>query len=285
MISRALFIEPCPIEAREAALEVLYQRIPDSLRYHLVAEVLHEASSGQVDLSGLWIAHRDPWTFKARPSKGQIIGTLLTQTLAGRAAALWVPEIRPSFRRAATAAALVRSAIAQLQAQGFRVVQAVLDESASRRGASDLARGGMRRVTELLYLERDTKIPLPQAKSISAITLNWCAFNAIREAEFRGLLQATYNSSLDMPELEGIRSLDDVIAGHRATGRFDPNHWQLGQVSGQPDAAVILLLANIPERNIWEIVYLGLTPKARGRGLGRAAIARALELTQPFASH
>ena len=142
----------------------------------------------------------------------------------------------------------------------------------------------MRRVTELLYLERDTKIPLPQANSMSAITLNWSAFDPIREAEFRDLLQSTYSSSLDMPELEGIRSLDDVIAGHRATGRFEPDHWQLGQVSGQPDAAVILLLASIPERNVSEIVYLGLTPKARGRGLGRAAIAHALKLSQPFAS-
>ena len=43
MIGWTLEIEPCPPEAREAALEVLYQRIPDSLRSRLVTEVFHEA--------------------------------------------------------------------------------------------------------------------------------------------------------------------------------------------------------------------------------------------------
>ena len=99
MIRWSLQVEPCPPEAREAALEVLYQRIPDSLRPRLVAEVLHEASSGQIDLTGLWIARKQTWTFKARCANGRIIGALLTQALAGRAAAVWRLRYVPSFRR------------------------------------------------------------------------------------------------------------------------------------------------------------------------------------------
>ena len=87
-----------------------------------------------------------------------------------------------------------------------------------------------------------------------------------------------------MPELEGVRSLDDVIAGHRATGRFVPHRWRLGRVPDEPGTAVVLLLSDIPDRDVWEVVYLGLTPPARGRGLGRAAIAHALELAHPHAS-
>ena len=100
-------MEPCPPEAREAALQVLYQRIPDSLRSRLVVEVLQEASRGQVDLSGLWVA----WDrcLGLGTARFRIIGTLLTQALAGRAAAVWAPEVLPSWRRATTAAALVRS--------------------------------------------------------------------------------------------------------------------------------------------------------------------------------
>ena len=68
--------------------------------------------------------------------------------------------------------------------QGFRIVQAVLDESASRRGAIDLTRGGMPRVTELLYLERDTDLPLPESVSLDPLSeseaipprLIWCPF-------------------------------------------------------------------------------------------------------------
>ena len=139
----------------------------------------------------------------------------------------------------------------------------------------DLTRGGMPRVTELLYLERNTKIPLPppahslEASADSLPQLQWRSFNPAHEAEFRTILQATYASSLDMPELEGVRSLDDVIEGHRATGRFVPERWRLGQVPGEPAAAVVLLLAEVPDRDVWEVVYLGLTQAARGRGLGR----------------
>jgi ribosomal protein S18 acetylase RimI-like enzyme len=277
-------VEICPPEEREEALEVLYQHIPESLRGHLVSEVLLEDASGQLDLSGLWVAREQTWSFGSKNSNGKIIGALLTQALAGQAAALWAPQVRPSFRRAAIAAALVRAALAYLQSQGFRVVQAVLDESDSHRGGADLARGGMRRVTELLYLERDTKTPLPKVSGEPATLLQWHSFTPAHEAKFRTLLESTYNSSLDMPELAGVRSLDDVIAGHRATGRFVPDRWQYGEVQGQPDAVAILLLAEIPDRSVWEIVYLGLTPPARGRGLGRAAIAHALEMARPQAS-
>ena len=44
----------------------------------------------------------------------------------------------------------------------------------------------------------------------------------------------------------------------------------------------MLLLTEVPGRDAWEVVYLGLTPAARGRGLGRAVIRHALE---PARSH
>jgi len=83
-----------------------------------------------------------------------------------------------------------------------------------------------------------------------------------------------------MPELEGVRSLDDIMAGHRAAGRFAADRWWLGRVVGKPDAAAVLLLAEIAGRNVWEVIYLGLTPSARGSGLGIAVLQHALELAQ-----
>jgi mycothiol synthase len=282
-------VQSCSPDARAAALRVLYRRIPESLRSTLIDEVLHEAACGLLDLSGLWVARERSWAFMMgwSTAPGRITGALLTQSLAGRAAAVWAPEVEPSPWRGSTAAALVRTALEDLRARGFRVAQAVLDESAGRRGAIDLTRGGMPRVTELLYLERETSIPLtpPSAGAGSrSPLLRWRPFDPGHEAEFRALLQATYASSLDMPELEGVRSLDDIIEGHRAAGRFVPDRWRLGQVEGEPEAAAVLLLSDIPDRDVWEVVYLGLTPAARGRGLGRAAIGHALDLAGPHAS-
>jgi ribosomal protein S18 acetylase RimI-like enzyme len=43
-----------------------------------------------------------------------------------------------------------------------------------------------------------------------------------------------------------------------------------------------LLLSEALDRDSWEVAYLGLTPAARGRGLGRAALAHALELARRY---
>ena len=279
-------VMPCPPEALREALEVLYHRVPEALRYRLVMEVLEETRRGELDLSGLWIV--------GKPA-GRIVGTLLTQHLAGRAAAVWAPEVRATWFRAGLAASLVRVALGDLKARDFQLAQAVLDESATKQAAQDLTRGGMPRVTELLYLERETVIPLPADEAKSArrnhtgshsprCVFNWRAFEPGLESEFRSVMRATYRGSLDMPELEGTRSLDDVITGYRAAGRFKPERWRLGNVPGNPEAAAVLLLAQAPGRDAWEVVYLGLTPEARGQGLGYAVLQHALDLAQGQAS-
>ena len=145
------WVVPCPSEWRGAALHVLYRRLPAALRENLILEVLEKEGRGEIDLSGLWVA---------RTRAGQIAGAILTQPLAGKTAAVWAPEVSPSWRRSALATTLVQEALADLKARGFRLVQAVLDKSAGAQAGRDLDRGGMPRVTELLYLERRTATPL-----------------------------------------------------------------------------------------------------------------------------
>jgi mycothiol synthase len=177
---------------------------------------------------------------------------------------------------------LIRGALDHLRARGFRIAQALVDTSAPRTAANDLTRGGLPRITVLTYMHRDTSRPIgltlgrPRAPSF-----DWRPYGPETEAEFREVLQATYAGSLDMPELEGIRSLDDVLASHQAAGRFDPSRWRVGALPGEPRAAAILLLSEVPDRPAWEIAYLGLTPPARGRGLGKSALSYALNLARP----
>jgi mycothiol synthase len=275
-------MESCAPESRPEALEVLYRQVPSGLRERLIAQVLSEVERGEIDLSGLWVISR---------GDGRILGAMLTQALPGRVAAVWAPEVRPCWRRAKLAAELVHTALVELQSRGIRLAQAVLDESAGSKAARDLKQGGMPRITELLYLERETGTPLECTRRVSrrldllgpcaSTTFDWRPFEQAVEAEFRSVLHATYQGSLDMPELEGARSLDDILQGHRCAGRFVADRWQLGRIAGEPEAAAVLLLAEIPERNVWEIIYLGLTPPARGRGLGREALQHALELARP----
>jgi len=269
MAGWAVEVGPCAAAEWPAALAVLYRRVPGSLRPRLIADALAEADRGVVDLSGLWAARRG----------GRVVGALLTQPLAGRAAAVWAPEVEPAWRRGATAVALVRAALGDLRDRGFHLAQALLDESAPPQGGADLASGGMPHVTDLLYLEAETDAAV--ATRPGSPPIDWRPFAPETEGEFRAVLEATYAGSLDMPELEGLRSLDDVLAGHRAGGRFVPERWRVGRVRGEPAAGAVMLLSAVPDRDAWEVAYLGLTPEARGRGLGRAAIAHGLGLARP----
>jgi mycothiol synthase len=270
MAGRGPEVVPCPLEERPQALGVLYQRVPGALKPRLIADAMAEAASGLIDLSGLWIARR----------RGRVVGALLTQTLAGKAAAVWAPEVDTVFSRDAIAVALVRAALDELKRRGFLLAQALLDESTPRRGSADLARGGLPHITDLVYLEGDTQRDITVKPHLPSF--DWRPFRPETEAEFRAVLQATYIGSLDMPELEGLRSLDDVLASHRAAGRFVPERWRLGRLRGEPDAAAVLLLASMPDRDAWEVAYLGLTLAARGRGLGRAVLSHAAALARPY---
>ncbi len=289
------WVAPCPPELYGEALHVLYRRLPTVLRKELIIEVLEQAQREEVNLSGLWVAGTQ---------LGKITGALLTQALVGKMAVVWAPEVKPSWRRSELAAALVQEALADLKARGFRFAQAVLEESADPRAGRDLSRGGLPRVTELLYLERDTATPLPlvsralsrSTQSTTSIRLSnstascssrpasgfeWQPFKAALDVQFRAVLQATYTGSLDMPELEGARSLDDIMEGHRAAGRFVADRWRLGRILGKPEAAAVLLLAEIPGRNVWEVIYLGLTPSARKRPWPHRGPTRARACTGP----
>jgi ribosomal protein S18 acetylase RimI-like enzyme len=88
-------------------------------------------------------------------------------------------------------------------------------------------------------------------------------------------LLATYNDSLDCPELTGLRPIEDILAGHRAAGQFDPRLWELFLVDDEP--AGCLLLAPLHTAPSLEVVYMGVVPEHRGRGVGDALLRRALQ--------
>ena len=261
---------PCPPPERASALEILYRRMPGSTRAATIVELLRQAEDGVLDLSGLWIARR----------RSRIVGAMLTQALAGRVAALWPPEVVWRWRGPGLAPALVRAAIAFYRARGFRLAQALVDHDAPRRATADLVRGGLPYVTDLNYLGRSTLAPLADVPD--SPRFRWTSYDDADPEEFERVLGRTYLGSLDMPELGGLRGFDDVLEGHREKGRFDPSRWRLGRVIGMPEAAAVVLLS-AGEAGVWEVSYLGLTPPARGRGLGRSALAHALELARPHA--
>jgi GNAT superfamily N-acetyltransferase len=89
------------------------------------------------------------------------------------------------------------------------------------------------------------------------------------------LLPATYEGTLDCPELSSVRRPIDVVASHRAAGAWTPELWWLIHVDGEAEG--VALFNPIPEQDAVELVYFGLTPRVRGRGLGRRLLQHAFE--------
>ncbi|HLO39915.1 MAG TPA: GNAT family N-acetyltransferase [Phycisphaerales bacterium] len=99
-------------------------------------------------------------------------------------------------------------------------------------------------------------------------------------------LESTYVQTLDCPELCGLRETRDILDSHRSTGIYDPGAWWVVFEDGVPRGT--MLLSRIPEQGAVELVYLGLAPSIRGKGIARklmetamrtAAGSRAGELT------
>jgi ribosomal protein S18 acetylase RimI-like enzyme len=267
-----LKVSLCNTSDIKPALELLYHRVPEPARSALVISALGESQSKCLDLSGLWVAYNG----------ALLTGVMLTQELSGGAAALWAPEIKARWRRSAVADALLNAGLVHFRERQVQIVQALLDESSPAHSSSDLTRNGLVRVTDLTYMSRGTAEPLEV--DACAPQLRWHQFTAELEPEFQRILEATYIQSLDMPELEGTRSLRDILATHKAGGRFNPERWQIGRVQDEPNTAAILLLTEAADREAWEVAYLGLTPAARGRGLGQATLMYALSLAHVHVS-
>lgn len=85
------------------------------------------------------------------------------------------------------------------------------------------------------------------------------------------VLDETYVDTRDCPELCGMRTTSDILASHYATGVFDPTLWFVVFVldsAGVQTPAGCMLLNRVPEQRALELVYVGLSKSARGRGIG-----------------
>jgi ribosomal protein S18 acetylase RimI-like enzyme len=104
-------------------------------------------------------------------------------------------------------------------------------------------------------------------KGVTVRTVHGCAPGDPDRELLIESLERTYEDTLDCPGLCGLRSTSDVLDSHRASGRWDGRHWRLVFQDERPHGC--LLLSQCPESHVIELVYLGLSPALRGRGLGR----------------
>jgi GNAT superfamily N-acetyltransferase len=190
----------------------------------------------------------------------------------GRSAMVLHWPIEPSDLERLAGLETLRAVEKAAQRHGILLLQALLPPD--RPNTQQMFQGaGFRHLTQLLYLRAAIRRTRPPAKSADG--LEWSSFLPERQALFEEAIEATYEGSLDCPELNGVRRIQDVLESHRAAGDFAPDLWWVATRGNQP-VGVLLLAAHSIQRNL-EIVYLGVSRPARGTGVANALVARAFE--------
>ena len=162
----------------------------------------------------------------------------------------------------------------ELLDRGAQMVQ-VLIEATEAQLDQHLHERGFTHVATLVYLQRHSfETPAPQLPA----DLQLVRYSPLTHALFARTIEQSYVDSLDCPALHDRRSIDDVIAGHKAAGEHDPNLWYC-VVDAQGNGLGVLLLSVVGQQQGMELIYLGLPRAARGQGIGDFLMNQALYVT------
>jgi ribosomal protein S18 acetylase RimI-like enzyme len=243
-----------------AMLRLLFQHLPEEDRETRVANGLKMLRDQELNASGALVAR----------AEGRLRGALFCQAVAGASGLLWPPQTQPE-RNHEIEDQLIEHACRMLADQGAKLVQSLLIEEEQFLAAT-LERNGFTHITQLWYMRHDLQIFADLFREPDQ--LEYQPYSSCDKNQFHGTLLRTYESTQDCPEVNGVREIEEVIAGHQSQGRHDPETWWLAEYRGQPIG--ILLLAEVPDMKAWELLYLGVVPEARGHGFGRELVHKAM---------
>ncbi|MCH7812638.1 MAG: GNAT family N-acetyltransferase [Planctomycetes bacterium] len=267
--SEAFRIESLPEDdpARDEVLGLLLAELggPQQRAEGPIRRLTEYLERRSLRLTGLWGAYAGQ----------RLVSATMLIVSPGRLGAVHVPPGQPNETRARATVALLDTLQRHAWDASLGMLQTLLTPEQNR-WAMVFEQAGFGFLAELCYLDRKADDPTPPVRRPTG--LSFVTFGPESRSLFLGVLEATYRDSLDCPRLAGIRRVEDVLATHQATGIFDPQSWQVALIDGRPMG--LLLLAAVRDRPLLEVVYMGVAPQARGRGVGDAIMARAVERTR-----
>jgi GNAT superfamily N-acetyltransferase len=139
---------------------------------------------------------------------------------------------------------------------------------------------GFTKVGHLSYLRRQAG-PVPGARAKyelpEGITLRRASElpKSKVDAVLVEAMDRSYVDTMDCPELCGLRATKDILSSHKDTGKLDPSTWWLVYKDGEPHGCG--LFSAVPDAGSCELVYLGLSPEVRGKGLGKHLLTLGIE--------
>lgn len=167
---------------------------------------------------------------------------------------------------------LIAAGLAWLQKRGVKIVHAMArPENAAV--LTPLGRHGFAAVGPMEYLRLTLAGGPPCSPRDSSLTLR-----PFDETVFAKVLERTYLGSLDFPELMGVQTTAEILAGYRANPKARAENWFLAESNGENGAAAgVLMLTEVEPIEHWDLTYVGVVPERRRRGLGRALVRAAID--------
>lgn len=254
-----------PVEKREihAALSLILGSAARLADEACIVDFLGFALQRRLNLHDIWVViHGD-----------RVVWATLPMVSPGRTMLLLAPSGLPRNDGEQIAGSLTDMVCEQFQMRGVQLAQVLLDPT-DKTGRDMFCAHAFRQMAELLYLQTDVRRSFPAP--LMPETFEWQHYTPDAHNDFADAIVHSYCDSLDCPGLNGLRNIDDVMAGHKASGgaAFDPSLWMLLREKGKPIAVV--LLARVEGQDTYELAYLGLIPAARGRGLADFVMRQAL---------
>jgi len=238
-------IEATPHERRREVLQFMQLGDARCERFLEAAEV------GVVEMHGLFQARRGE----------VIVGAAWGQKTPGRLGFCWPATMAPGEPER-TAELLHAAVDRHLDLAGILTAQAVVplrDVVSVMR----LVRAGYSHLADLEYLV-SPRLHFPSERPQGPLSFlsGWRG----HEERLKVLIESTYVNTVDCSHLGSPRPLNDVLEGYRETGVCRPEWWVVAQHRSEDVGCV--LLADHPEHEQCELMYLGLTPPHRGKGWG-----------------
>ena len=246
-----LKIDVAPCEQQGEVLRLLFRHLAPDAQLALVTTLLAGSAAGALPMAGLLRACRGD----------QLVGATWVQIQPGKTGVLWPPRLEPNGDPD-TAQQLMAAANDFLSRHQVSLAQTLLEDPHST-DAELLVQNGYTHLADLLYLV-STEAFFPTEPPHCGLEFE--PYSDRSRARLKAIVEQTYEHTADCPELNGSRDLEDVLTGYQATGVFSPEHWRIVRAAGEDVGC--LLLADHPDAEQIELVYMGVVPAARGRGLG-----------------
>lgn len=259
-----LVFRPAQLHERHPALRMALSSSAGFADEASVMDFINFADQRGIDLSGLWLAE----------SAGKFLSALLPVISPGRTMLLFAPGFLPRINMQQATIALIDHVCTHCAIHDkVLLAQALIDPS--QLCLQDIfIQAGFQKLARLEYLQGFPSVDIQSP--LLPPGYHWVHYTPASHDLFVQTILQTYEGSLDCPALNGVRSIGDILAGHKASGDFDPSAWYALLDGSTPRG--VLLLSSTEGSDALELVYLGLCPSARGLGLGRLLMQEAMAM-------